>query len=276
MGLGLEMWDLRYWFAYVLVMIVAEAWLIGRPLGFSLPKSLLVSLAANFLTGVMCGGMGLLAVLLHGVFVGTRTNPNPLLNSVALLLIFAIPSALFENVVWGFAQRGTKGEIGLPALWRSIWVHLLLVPIGLGILLIPDRPYRGLEGTTSMNLRFAFRKARTAIEGFISEKGRVPSASTIHGLREELAKSGHLPDGVDFVAALTTPNFSRFSTGGDSGVPFEINLSIRGKKVGRDQPEKWTWYLRPREESRFERQIEIDLGSGQTASSVQGRRSTFW
>jgi len=29
MGLGLELWDLNYWFAYVAAIIVAEAWLTG-------------------------------------------------------------------------------------------------------------------------------------------------------------------------------------------------------------------------------------------------------
>lgn len=276
MGLGLEMWDLRYWFAYVLIMIVGEALLIGRPLGFSFAKCLFISSTANFVTGFLCGGLGLLAPLLHGAFVGTRANPNPLLNSVALLLIFAIPSALFENGVWGYFLCRAELAADRRTLWRSVWVHLVLVPVGLAILLIPDRPYRGLEGTTSMNLRHTFRKARAAVQSFIDEKGRIPSASTIPELRDELAKSGQLPGDVDFVAALTSPHFARFSTGGDRGVPFEVNLSIRGKKVGQAPRESWTWYLRPREESPFERQIEVDLGSGRTASSSNGHRSTFW
>lgn len=77
MGLGLEMFDLRYWFAYVAVMVGAEAWLIGRALKLKWGESVLKSMIGNVITGVFCGGMGCLAPFWHQSFVNTPDGPNP-------------------------------------------------------------------------------------------------------------------------------------------------------------------------------------------------------
>lgn len=96
MGLGLEIWSLESWAAYCVAMILLEAWLIGSRAKIAFPKSLLISLCANFVTGMVCGPLGCCAVFLHP----GSTNPNPLLNSIIVLIVFAIPSGLVESFLW--------------------------------------------------------------------------------------------------------------------------------------------------------------------------------
>ena len=147
MGLGLEQWDPGIWLTYVAVMIVYEAWAIGRWLRFGWWASLAISLGANALTGVCCGLGGLAAPFLHTPFVGSIANPNPLLGSVALLAVFALPSALVETAVWATIAKRLFEPLGKPSLLsRVLLVHAIGVPLGLAVLILPARPYLGTEG----------------------------------------------------------------------------------------------------------------------------------
>jgi hypothetical protein len=146
MGLGLEMWSLPIWGTYCILMVVAEAIFIGRRLDLSWVSSFGISFGANFVTGWGCAVGGCCAPGLHQGLIGGRYDPNPLLNTIFLLVIFAIPSAILEAVIWLWAPRAQAPMSDRAVVWRSIKVHLACVPFGLAILLIPARPLSGAGG----------------------------------------------------------------------------------------------------------------------------------
>lgn len=247
MGLGLEMFDLRYWFAYAVAMVVLEAWLIGRWANVAWPASLGISILANLITGVMCGGIGCFAPLLHGAFVGSVTDPNPFLNAVVLLAAFAVPSGWVESLVWRACLRKSKDT---KLLARSVIVHLVTIPVGLSILLISDRPYRGLESTTAWHRRLVLSgEVRRAAEWYIGERQQIPLETDARALGQTLEGYRDPDEGKsNLVSALFQPGFSRFSFGEDWTRPFEINKTIAGRKIvePKDEAEDhWIWWVRP-------------------------------
>jgi len=242
MGLGLEMFDPTYWWAYVAAMVLGEAWLIGRGLGRSWTESLVISVVANLVSG-LCGIAGCAAPFFHYPVIGVM---NPFLNAIALMCLFAIPSALVEAIVWQYGLRyfgrlkDPSGEVqpikdGRLA-GRSLWVHFALVPVALAILLIPNRPYKGMEAWGVS--RFSLYKVERALNVFTSEHGRVPSAATAEQLISQLKPFAE----ADLESAFVEPDFSRFSTGKVSMPEWEINPQLIGKKPEENSVD--TWYLR--------------------------------
>ncbi len=254
MGLGLEMFDLRYWFAYVGAMVIFEAWLIGRWFKVSWGVSILVSVIANTFTGVLCGGLGCCAPILHQSFVGSKLDPNPFWNAVALLAGLAIPSAWLESIVW---RRAVKGHSDWEVIKRSSFVHLLTVPLGLAILLIPAEPYRGLSSGRS--LTFVTR----ALRDYVRDKEHLPTSSDPRRLVEELAPylGEHRKEAI---YTLFEVDRSRFATGERWRYPKEINRAVLGKRVP-DEPTgdpRWVWFIRDRREFEGRRGgVAIDLNS---------------
>jgi hypothetical protein len=249
MGLGLEQWDPRYWLAYVGAMVAFEAWFIGKWLALRWYKALTVSFVANFVTGFMCGLGGLCAPGLHSVFIGTNANPNPFWNSIALLAIFALPSALVEVIFWqAMFKRGrdlTKGEWKI--LGRSTVAHLISIPIGLGILLIPERPYLGMETWAVHARRFEMRQLAKDLEAFVATQGHFPLAKSIEALVQEVPAAEDDMWAKDRPVVLYTPDFRRFDTGEAKRHPFVLSTELGGKKIdieGSDV-EDWRWYLSP-------------------------------
>jgi hypothetical protein len=248
MGLGLEMFDLRYWFAYVAAMVVLEAWLIGRWLKLGWPASLGVSLLANFFTGVFCGGMGLCAPVLHGSFVGSQVNPNPFMNAVVLLTGLALPSAYVESYLW---RRAAIGPGHWPVIKRCLLVHALTVPLGLAILLIPERPYRGAELTTQWHRRMRLGQIERALGTFVIDRNMIPASPEPAKLIQEI--SPYLDPELsrdELELALYEPRFSRFSMGDTRKEPLEINRALLGRKIPAPayvSDPQWTWFIRSRE-----------------------------
>lgn len=241
MGLGLEMFELTYWYAYVGVTVALEAWLIGRWLGQSWPISLSLSVLANLFTGVMCGGWGFCAPALHTTFVGDSVNPNLFLNAVALLLIFAVPSAIFESFIWNRARKEAhEGKVML----RSVFVHLATVPVGLAILLIPAEPYRGIAGDRYL-LRHDIEKA---IIEYVADKEHAPTQSEPKKLIEELQPYLRWESRDKAIYGLYRQDRGRFSIGERWKYPVEVNKAVLGKKVKfegeENAPEQYEWFLR--------------------------------
>jgi len=270
MGLGLEMFDLRYWFAYVVAMVVLEAWLIGRWAKVSWPASLGISILANLITGVMCGGIGCFAPFLHGAFVGSAIDPVPFLNAIVLLAAFAVPSGWVESLVWRACLRKST-ETKFVA--RSLIVHLATVPVGLSILLIPDRPYLGLESTTAWHRRLVLvGEVRKAAEWYIGEKAQIPPETDARALGQTLEAYRDPDEGKSsLVSALFQPGFSRFSFGEDWTRPFEINKTIVGRKfidAEGEVDEKWAWWVRPPYDgSGYQWGLIVELNYGQVKMS---------
>lgn len=269
MGLGLEMFELNYWFAYVGVTVVLEAWLIGRWLGQSWPISLGLSVLANLFTGVICGGWGFCAPALHTIFVGDPVNPNLFLNAVALLLIFAVPSAIFESFIWNRARKEAhEGKVIL----RSVFVHLATVPVGLAILLIPAEPYRGIVGDRYI-LRHDIEKA---IIGYVADKEHAPTQSDPKKLIEELQPYLREGSREKAIYGLYRQDRGRFNMGERWKYPVEVNKAVLGKRVkleGEDAPEQYEWLLRlPGSGDRdptWGISIDFQWGSVGRSSSVQ-------
>ena len=140
MGLALAIFAWTPWFCYVVVTIVFEAIALGRWLRVPLGRALLVSLGANFVTAVIGGSISGILCALFG-FYGERLNPNPFGQSLLLFTVFGIVSAIIEAYCWMRATSFRRSAVVLP----SLIVHLLGVLTGLAILLVPARPYRGLE-----------------------------------------------------------------------------------------------------------------------------------
>lgn len=238
MGLGLEIFDLRYWAAYVVAMVGAEAWLIGRAIGISWPKSLLTSLVANLLTAMLCG-MGCFAPFLHT----QGEEANPLFQSVVVLAFFAIPSALFESIAWGYAKgQGLNAD---PPTWkRAIAVHLALVPVGLAVLLIPERPYRGIEILSVAPRRRAMLTVAKSVDAYVEKKGKMPDAMSPEALLSEL-REANVEVHAKAHLAFEVPRYPRFSTGQMLPVRWQFNPAVVGRKLQLGAEKLETWYLRP-------------------------------
>ena len=261
MGLGLEMWDLRYWLAYVVAMVALEAWLIGRWLKISWIKSAVISIVANAVTGGLGAASGFFAPFLHISIIGSSANPSPFPNAIALLTLFAIPSGWIESIVWRWATR-TKDV--WPFVKHVLLVHLITVPIGLAILLIPERPYPGLEITTAYGRRAALYNVSIALENYVRAYEALPGSQTVDGLARELVPHSFSNDS-DMTVALHHGTFSRFSTGDSWQHPFEINPELVGMPLIIDEKaeEQWVWYLRtPDMGTGYRWGLVIDLNTG--------------
>jgi len=265
MGLGLEQWALTYWFAYVAVTVLFEAWMIGGWLKMRWGWALWISLLANLFTGTLCGAGGLCAPALHGQLVGSGVNPDPLLNAVALLSLYAVPSALVESIFWGrgVAKRSPRIVSDWRIVGRSILVHALGVPLALAVLLIPERPYIGLEAFTSFHRQFALSKLATVIRESGSSDQRLPRFSTPE---EQAALLAQVPDVPDMWAALYTPDFRRFDRGEAKRKPWVWDTSLSGHTIGDQAPgfghSDWRFILRAPVDDLLWRGIAVNLPDG--------------
>lgn len=274
MGLGLEMFDLNYWFAYVVVTIGLEAWLIGRYVKATTFASITVAIIANLLTGVMCGGLGCIAPFLHYPIIGSFADPKPFPNAVALLTIFAVPSAFLEMILW---ERACLEKNKFRNYRHILLVHLATIPVGLAILLIPERPYIGLERMTMGNRRITtVMEARRALETYVALRGHLPVGKTPKEITAELSSvnstredsSGHLA-----LSLWYEPQFSRFSFGETVNHPFEVNQHLVGLSIANieGREEQWIWYVRHRSLSGHAFGLKVEVNYGQVAQSFDAK-----
>lgn len=266
MGLGLEQWDPTVWMVYVVAMTAVEAWLMGRWLGLGIPESIVVSILANLMTGVGCGLMGCMAPFLHYPLVGSTADPNPLLSALALLALFAIPSALFEGIFWDrMYRKGRKNQPGgQGVLGRLLLIHLALVPVGMAILLIPDRPYLGYEAFARGARQYELRLFADDLSVYTYEKHHLPAATTVESLLKEVPHFTLHQDRKRSNVFLHVPVFGRFAAGNESTVPYRLNKAIAGMKVDPeadyDEPQ-WEWYIEPPNRDSWGIRVELQSGA---------------
>lgn len=220
---------------YVVVMILAEAWLIGREMKWSVLKSLGRSLAANALSA--CVGVFCCAVVPFGTVQvsigGVLQEPNPTLDILLVLLVGAVVSALVEQSAWMRDEERKR-----PALiWRT---HLVLVPVGVIIFNLPERPYPYAEKLA--NLRHHAYRVRH-LEDFAERAkifGKVPPLSSTADLT-----SSAVGIEADPQLAFQATRFGRFAMRPD-WIPFEVNRSAAGQKLNGNLPvkEAWIWIAR--------------------------------
>jgi hypothetical protein len=263
MGLGLEMWDLRYWFAYVIAIVALEAWFMGRWLKVRWPHALGISVAANLATALICG-VGLAAPFMHMTLVGSRLNPNPFWNGVALLSVFALPSALMEGVIWAMAFRDTRKPVFIP----SMIVHAIGIPVALCILLIPERPYQGLERLTRLYRHWEMMDFKRHLEYYTLGENKIPAASDVEGLLREVPSGSASGWPEDAWAMMHYPEFGRFDVRDRRSMPFEINRRLSGRKLpfAKDGDQDQRWFVRPpKEAGPWARGLAIDVNTGQVS-----------
>ena len=249
MGLALEMFDYAYWGPYVLAMIVLEAWIIGRKLGDRWYKAFGISLVANAFTAGCCCPM--CCSSFHGSLVGSGENPNPFLNGVALFTIFGVVSATLEAVFWAIRREGVTAWF----IWRqSFLAHVIGVPVALLILLIPNRPYKGLEATTNGSRS---RELQVALKRYgmdASDKGLARISGVPELIQRFEAGKGTSPDPDAWTAAYRA-NMHRFDFGEAKREPYEWNSRLAGLRLinssSGNQEDAPVWLLRYKDGSGF-------------------------
>lgn len=252
MGLGLERWAPVTWLAYVVGMVLWEAWFLRRLVAGSWKSALITSLAANFITGIMCGLGGLLAPFLHG----SSVNPNPLLDTVLLLCVFALPSGLFECVAWSVAKPRVSSAGAI--FGRVLGAHALGVPIGFAILFAFPEPYGGLQQFTRYARRDRLMRFVRVIESRSEDLGRIKSPAD---LEAALVRTGEPGDW----AAAYVPEFKRFDIGEARRHPIEWNFALPSLRAKPDlDRSNWRWLVRF---PGVRQTVWIDLNSEVTTSS---------
>jgi hypothetical protein len=247
MSLALATFGWGMWLPYVVVTVAFEAVMLSRWLRVPMRRALKTSLGANFLTAIIGGFFsGILAYIFYDSF-GSRLNPNPFFQNLLLFTLFGVGSACVEAILWDrVVEKSLPAETSTnrpKARPRSVlaWVllvHLLGVPVGLGVLLIPARPYPGLEGRVGGERRRLDYAVQKALQGYIMRNHRVPSVQTYEELLEllkpDLDRYAHDPD---LWAAAYIPHYARFDTGERRREPLEWNRSIAGRKLSEDSEE---------------------------------------
>ena len=245
MGLALEMFDYKPWLVYVAAMIGLEAWFIGIKNGRSVAQSLATAIAANLLTAFCCPGV--LTPFLHVMDL----NPNPFGFILNLLCGFGLVSAVIEGIIWAPRESVLKRPWKQNVMARSLIAHAIGIPIALLILLLPQRPYLGME-------RSVFTWRRATLGGFIKEfvteslAGEPPKVASLPELIETLGSgSGTRPRYMTSQSAWTVaylPCFYRFDTSEQKRLPIEWNskagAQLATRNPGRSLDKNPIWIAR--------------------------------
>jgi len=186
MGLALEVFDFRIWVVYVVATVVLEGWIIGRSLYHGWLKSFGLSTLFNFLTAFCCAA-GFFAPFLHA----DRVEVNPLLWTVEVLCFYGLISALIECCLWRLSSRETMTSLVVK---RTFLAHGLGIPLALCILLIPSRPYPGLEADsdTWRYWNLIHRDNRIYSNRINDETGAVKQFKNVKEFEQKLDEAGGL------------------------------------------------------------------------------------
>jgi hypothetical protein len=211
---------------------------MGRWLGIPFKSALRCSLGANFTTAILGGFFsGIISYSFLGIF-GSELNPNPFWQTVFLFTLFGLGSALVEAMFW--PKAGSQDSVSVRPRNRyvgSLMVHLVGVPIGLAILLLPARPYVGLEMQVNAQRHFWLGRMIERLLGlYIAEHQTVPPARTYGEMLEALGPAlGRYAKDPNLWAATYAANYHRFDTGEMRREPFiEWNVAASGRKLFSD------------------------------------------
>jgi hypothetical protein len=271
MSLALATFAWGPWLLYVAATVVFEAALMGRWLGIRFARALWTSLLANGLTcilGTVLCCSGIFGYMLLGVF-GSRLDPNPLGQTLLAFTLFALVSAYLEAFLWiddalEGPSRGHK-----EVLKRSLVVHLLGVPVGLCILLAPERPYAGLESQVAGLRRRDDRELLRALQEYVVEHEALPQDRTFGGvlqrLRPRLSPDAHAHRRDGWTLAYE-PVYHRFDRREMRRNPIEWNAALAGKRLGTG-PLRTLWLCRSRNNS-FEWGWVVTLPAGNIKRTI--------
>lgn len=259
MGMALATFEWPLWLTYVAVTVILEAVLFGVWLRVTPMRALGLAIAANALTGLIGGYLsGIPSYAFQGAF-GSSTNPNPFGRILLLFALSALISAWLESKVWFAGVRNLDrppSPGGLSAV--SLAIHLLTLPVGLAILLSPDRPYPGLVGQTWYYRKINFeRPVAEALQSYLSAHTTLPRAADGEAFIRALAKEPPLRDLPDAWLVAYRPDQARFDTREMRRKPLEWNAANR---FHREKSESPVWVLRFRTEGDWARGLVVYPG----------------
>lgn len=245
MSLALGTFGWSMWLPYVAVTVLFEAILLGRWLNLPFSLSIRLSIGANLLTAII--GVPFTGIASYGCLgmLGSELNPNPFLHTLVLFTLFGIASACIEALIWDgpanpripdkTAQGHPKGNQSTTVLPRVVMVHLLGVPVGMAILLIPARPYPGLEGQVAAQRHRVDLSIRIALRDYLKRYHKVPPVQSYGELvaffKSEYNDIAHDPG---LWAAAYRVHYERFDMGEQRRMPIEWNRSIVGRTFAED------------------------------------------
>jgi hypothetical protein len=257
MSLALTIFPWDIWLVYVIVTIIFEAVALGKWLQVPFFRALRTSVGANLLTAVVGLFFSVPVWAIVGYY-GGLLNPNPFGHVVYLFTLFGIGSGLIEAFVW-MAPAKAICPISAPlpgpntitrreVTRRCVIVHLIGVPVGLVILLIPAHPYPGLQSQVgyARSVRVEDFAVIKALEEYLGAHHRFPPATTygeaLQMLKPYLGDWAHDPN---LWAAAYVADFRRFDLGESKRRPVEWNQAI-GKVNENDERTKSIWIIRDR------------------------------
>jgi len=232
--------------AYVLGVIISESLIMARVIDHSWGRIIVMCLIANFITAVFGCFFGLPSM--RYAIIGGLVNPNPLLSAICLLLVFGLISGVIESFVWMSVRKETPR---LKVFTTTVVAHLVGVPIGLAIFLIPSRPYLGLEQMVFHSRRAMADKALAEIADDMRASKPFP---TVHSAPELMAyaaaQTRRYPDQRRQIEeSAFVPNFGRFDTGESRREPLEFNPLMAGRAFSNaDAKKQPTWVMRAKVE----------------------------
>ncbi len=225
-------------FTYLVAIVIVEAWIIGHRLNITWARSFITSIAANFVTALVAIIFGIPTVGM--VLFGGLANPNPFLSTVLLLIVFGLASGVFESLFW----NTVRGETPKRTIFnRTMLAHIVGIPLGLLIFLIPPRPYPGLEDMTRVARKLTLGRA---LQGFSRQLAVGQPVPNVHSAAELLSyvasHSTHDMYENNWAAATFAPKYGRFDVGNKHGWQMEFNAAIVGRSL--DKAAQPTWILR--------------------------------
>lgn len=247
MGLAYQMFDCRYWYVYVVLTVIFEAWYMGVKSNMGWVRSLGVSFLANLVSALL--PMTCCIPFLHGSFVGSGLNPNPFMNAVVLLFGFGLISTLIEGAVWEATARRFFEFSSKRIFFRMLKAQMIVGAMGLCIFLIPLRPYLGMTGMQSYWRR---EQVRACLKSYVAnqdEQGRLPVVSSAEDLTSRFPARGEDYWKEDQWVCAYIPDYTRFSFGQSRIHAFELNPKLSGLNIQKyfDENEE-IWVLRTRDE----------------------------
>ncbi len=264
MGLAYQMFDYRYWYVYITFTVLFEAWYMGVKSDMDWFSALGASLFANLASAIL--PMVCCIPMLHGSFVGSPLKPNPFMNAVALLFGFGVVSALIEGALWQAIAERYLGTSNLKVLSRMMQAQMIVATVGLGIFLIPERPYLGMASTQSFWRREQMRSCLKSYFANQDEQGRLPTVSSAEDLTSRFPARGDDHWKEDQWSCAYIPDYTRFSFGQNRAHAFELNPKLSGLNIEKYfEKHEEIWVLRIR-----------DKKTGKCLGYVHSRDSSSW
>ncbi len=248
--LGVFTWSA--WSVYLVLCIILETWLLRRWLACSFRVSMWTGVCSNIVTGLAVPTVVGYVGGERWAMVGSRLNPNPVASAALLLLAYVAGSSAVKAVAWSLvrarqacsAPQGARTPRGAAGL-------MLLGAAPLLVVLLPDRPYPGIEATARVE-RFELLNPSVGLylQREARDYDRLPSAATYVEMLDTLHSGWWQArrNEPDHWCRGYLPLYRRFDTSESRRQPVEWN--VRLPRAGFRQLRASTvWLVRMRDET---------------------------